>query len=81
MNILKLPHPHCHNIYNVYSIMCTYIPDYRACKYHPGNQGKYMYDEHVLDICMFCVTDGDLFTYTRHEPVGVCGQIIPVCHH
>ncbi|KAM5299701.1 aldehyde dehydrogenase 1A1 [Ctenodactylus gundi] len=22
-------------------------------------------------------TDGDYFTYTRHEPVGVCGQIIP----
>ena len=22
-------------------------------------------------------TDGNVFTYTRHEPVGVCGQIIP----
>lgn len=22
-------------------------------------------------------TDGDFFSYTRHEPVGVCGQIIP----
>lgn len=22
--------------------------------------------------------DGDFFSYTRHEPVGVCGQIIPV---
>ncbi|XP_069332491.1 aldehyde dehydrogenase 1A1-like isoform X1 [Eulemur rufifrons] len=21
--------------------------------------------------------DGDVFTYTRHEPIGVCGQIIP----
>ena len=21
--------------------------------------------------------DGNFFTYTRHEPVGVCGQIIP----
>lgn len=21
--------------------------------------------------------DGDYFVYTRHEPVGVCGQIIP----
>lgn len=21
---------------------------------------------------------GNFFTYTRHEPVGVCGQIIPV---
>lgn len=23
-------------------------------------------------------TDGSFFSYTRHEPVGVCGQIIPV---
>ena len=23
------------------------------------------------------VLGGDYFTYTRHEPVGVCGQIIP----
>ncbi|CAH1797144.1 unnamed protein product [Owenia fusiformis] len=22
-------------------------------------------------------SDGDFFTYTRHEPIGVCGQIIP----
>jgi len=22
-------------------------------------------------------SDGQYFTYTRHEPVGVCGQIIP----
>ncbi len=22
---------------------------------------------------------GDFFTYTRHEAVGVCGQVIPVC--
>uniref|UniRef100_A0A4X2KDV6 Aldehyde dehydrogenase domain-containing protein n=1 Tax=Vombatus ursinus TaxID=29139 RepID=A0A4X2KDV6_VOMUR len=22
--------------------------------------------------------DGDYFTFTRHEPIGVCGQIIPV---
>jgi aldehyde dehydrogenase (NAD+) len=21
--------------------------------------------------------DGEFFAYTRHEPVGVCGQIIP----
>jgi acyl-CoA reductase-like NAD-dependent aldehyde dehydrogenase len=21
--------------------------------------------------------DGDFFAYTRHEPIGVCGQIIP----
>ena len=24
------------------------------------------------------ISDGSFFTYTRHEPVGVCGQIIPV---
>ncbi len=24
------------------------------------------------------LSDGDFFTYTRREPVGVCGQIIPV---
>ncbi|MCP6497858.1 aldehyde dehydrogenase family protein, partial [Klebsiella pneumoniae] len=22
-------------------------------------------------------SDGDIFTYTRREPIGVCGQIIP----
>uniref|UniRef100_A0A8C5VB07 aldehyde dehydrogenase (NAD(+)) n=1 Tax=Microcebus murinus TaxID=30608 RepID=A0A8C5VB07_MICMU len=22
--------------------------------------------------------DGNIFTYTRHEPIGVCGQIIPI---
>lgn len=22
--------------------------------------------------------DGNFFTFTRHEPIGVCGQIIPV---
>lgn len=23
------------------------------------------------------IVDGPFFTYTRHEPIGVCGQIIP----
>ena len=23
-------------------------------------------------------TDGDFFCFTRHEPVGICGQIVPV---
>lgn len=27
---------------------------------------------------VFVVSDGNFFGYTRHEPVGVCGQIIPV---
>lgn len=27
---------------------------------------------------VFYFLDGDFFTYTRHEPIGVCGQIIPV---
>ena len=26
---------------------------------------------------MFWVIEGDFFCYTRHEPVGVCGAIIP----
>jgi len=25
----------------------------------------------------FAFADGKYFSYTRHEPVGVCGQIIP----
>ena len=40
------------------------------CRYYAGwadkNHGK------VIPV------PGNLFTYTRHEPVGVCGQIIPV---
>ena len=33
----------------------------------------------MLVICQWAdvVLGGDYFTYTRHEPVGVCGQIIP----
>ena len=30
---------------------------------------------------MLGVLDGDFMTYTRHEPLGVCGQIIPVGVH
>ncbi|XP_060063664.1 aldehyde dehydrogenase, mitochondrial-like [Ylistrum balloti] len=41
----------------------------KCYRYYAGwadkNHGK------VIPIC------GDFFTYTRHEPVGVCGQIIP----
>ena len=29
-------------------------------------------------VLFFLHADGDYFGYTRHEPVGVCGQIIPV---
>ena len=25
-------------------------------------------------------SDGDFFSFTRHEPVGICGQVIPVSH-
>ena len=32
----------------------------------------------VGSFCLFLSADGDFFCYTRHEPVGVCGQIIPV---
>lgn len=33
-----------------------------------------------ISCCPFKKTflDGEYFTYTRHEPIGVCGQIIPV---
>lgn len=31
--------------------------------------------EHIVSVNY---SDGDYFCYTRHEPVGVCGQIIPV---
>lgn len=30
----------------------------------------------VLDVCS--PTDGEYLTFTRYEPIGVCGQIIPV---
>ena len=30
------------------------------------------------DVNVHCISDGDFFAYTRHEPVGICGQIIPV---
>ena len=30
-------------------------------------------------LLLFYILGGDFFAYTRHEPVGVCGQIIPVC--
>lgn len=30
----------------------------------------------LLNVTIF--VDGDYLTFTRHEPVGVCGQIIPV---
>lgn len=33
----------------------------------------------VTRIVLVCSsTDGDYLTFTRHEPMGVCGQIIPV---
>ena len=33
--------------------------------------------QHTYVVAIFFV-DGSIFCYTRHEPVGVCGQIIPV---
>ena len=35
------------------------------------------YYTYLSQSCYFFI-DGPFFTYTRHEPVGVCGQIIPV---
>lgn len=32
----------------------------------------------ILWINTYCFLDGEYLTYTRHEPIGVCGQIIPV---
>ncbi len=29
----------------------------------------------TMTICV--IPDGDFFCYTRHEPIGVCGAIIP----
>ena len=29
----------------------------------------------------FSSTDGDYMCYTRHEPVGICGAVIPVRLH
>lgn len=42
------------------------------CRYYAGYANK----NHGKVIPM----DGDYFAFTRHEPVGVCGQIIPVLH-
>uniref|UniRef100_A0A287CW13 aldehyde dehydrogenase (NAD(+)) n=1 Tax=Ictidomys tridecemlineatus TaxID=43179 RepID=A0A287CW13_ICTTR len=41
----------------------------KCLRYYAGWADKY----HGKTIPM----DGDFFSYTRHEPVGVCGQIIP----
>lgn len=45
--------------------------DFSSFSYYAGWADKY----HGKTIPI----DGDFFSYTRHEPVGVCGQIIPVC--
>lgn len=41
--------------------------------------GKYNFDEMFSFVFKgkTIPMDGDYFAYTRHEPVGVCGQIIP----
>ena len=37
------------------------------------------YQAHLsINDCVFYFSDGNFFTYTRNEPIGVCGQIIPV---
>ena len=34
---------------------------------------------HLFQNILFCVVlDDDHFAYTKHEPIGVCGAIIPV---
>lgn len=42
---------------------------YKCYRYYAGYAGK----NHGKTIPI----DGDYFCYTRHEPVGICGQIIP----
>ncbi len=41
-----------------------------VCRYYAGWADKW--EGKTIPI------DGDYFCYTRHEPIGVCGQIIPV---
>jgi acyl-CoA reductase-like NAD-dependent aldehyde dehydrogenase len=39
-------------------------------------------EKHVVNVlCCVCfsIADGNVFCYTRHEPVGVVGAITPVC--
>ena len=45
------------------------------------NKGTCVPADHQNNGCVVFhdfIADGSFFTYTRHEPVGVCGQIIPV---
>lgn len=54
--------------YNIaYSVDCELVK--RCYRYYAGWADK----NHGKTIPVY----GDYFTYTRHEPVGVCGQIIP----
>lgn len=52
-----------------YSYAVDVVASIKALRYYAGwadkNHGK------TIPI------DGNYFAYTRHEPVGVCGQIIP----
>ena len=38
-----------------------------------------LYSNEITVLSLF-VSDGDIFAYTRKEPIGVCGQIIPVSY-
>ena len=56
------------------NIVSQYYPGSSSClftfRYFAGWAGK----KHGQTIPI----DGNFFAYTRHEPVGICGQIIPV---
>lgn len=50
--------------------ICELFCLWEFCRYYAGWADKW--EGKTIPI------DGDYFCYTRHEPVGVCGQIIPV---
>jgi hypothetical protein len=51
-----------------YSSPINFKPFFCECQIHLA----------LFDYAVLYFLDGDVFTYTRREPIGVCGQIIPV---
>lgn len=58
---------HIHAVFRGFCIKCSTV---FVCRYFAGWADKW--EGKTIPI------DGDYFCYTRHEPIGVCGQIIPV---
>ena len=75
---MPLPYAWAHDLYELKLVVDAQLFPLRnlcsrvfvTCRYYAGWAGK----KHGQTIPI----DGDYFAYTRHEPVGVCGQIIPV---